>query len=217
VNAIQNESSTASTPQKKSNVQPLTTTKTAPATAPVFSTEKKSGPGQQQPLVDQLARNAPQPAPPKSGPKVVDYKAGVQQPPVAQPAKPPVAKPVVQQPAKPKPPVAPPAPKPPVAKPIAPADEQKHLKWASDKIAGMSDQIDSLVKKHTGKGMTFQHQQQFGLAAQKAMRDAITSGKSEVRVPVKVGGKTLYVVVRRKNKANLSHMAGDGWDVSVEE
>lgn len=126
-------------------------------------------------------------------------------------------------PAQPKPPVAMPV-KPPVAKPVSPqpipqADHAKHTKWASDRIASMTPEIDKLVNKYTGKSLTFKQQSQFGLAAQQAMKDALESGKSEVRIPVKVGSKTLYVVVRRKPKVNLSHLTApaDGWDVSVEE
>jgi hypothetical protein len=136
-------------------------------------------------------------------------------PPVAQPVKPiPVAHPVATQP---KPPVVAKVVTPPTAGSIEQKDHARHLKWASDKIAGMTSHIDRLVRKHTGKAMTAQQHGLFGMAAQRAMADALKSGKPEVRVPVKVGNRTVYVVVRRKAKTNLSHFATADWDVSVED
>ena len=49
------------------------------------------------------------------------------------------------------------------------------------------------------------------------MKEALESGKPQVRLPVKLGDKTVYVVVRRKQTANLSNSTDIGWEVLVVE
>lgn len=151
-------------------------------------------------------------------------------PPVAQPVKKvPVAQPVSPQPKPPvaqrltsKPKVGTPQ-NPIVAKPVvSPAEIKKTEDWATDKMASMSDQIARMLHGNSGnkpnKPLSKEALQRFQVKARDAVRQAMEQGRDEVRLPVKIGDKVVYVVVKRKKKTNMSHGAtADMWEIDIVE
>lgn len=110
-----------------------------------------------------------------------------------------------------------------VAKPVvAPAELKKTEDWATDKMASMSDQISQMLYGTSGnkptKTLSQELLRRFQVKARDAVRQAMEQGRDEVRLPVKIGDKDVYVVVKRKKKTNMSHgSTADMWEIDIVE